>query len=177
MRFRYYACVLAQSGARAWPAHNNRPTCKWREARGDSVGEQFLRVLPVTGSLSRTQPLLSPNISPLPPSHDGLTAVSKATGMPWRVPIRMKTIKKKARRFWQNFSTSMSDAGKINLQNLSSTQILMFTTWRGRVFPLRSGVKLIFTGLVNLWPNYSNLWFGGSHGVAHASPLEIFLLF
>ena len=74
-------------------------TCKWREARGDSVGEQFLRVLPVTGSPSRTQPPLSQNISPLPPSHDGLTAVSKAPEMPWRVLTQTKSIKGKARRF------------------------------------------------------------------------------
>lgn len=146
-----------QSGARAWPA-NNLLTCKWREARGDSVGEQFLRVLPVTGSLSRTQPPLSQNISPLPPFHDGLTAVSKAPEMPWRVPTQTKSIKGKARRFWQNFSTSMSDAGKKNLQNLSRTLILMFTTWRGRVSPLRSVVKLILPVWWILWPNNSNFF-------------------
>jgi len=48
--------------ARAWPA--SPEVCKWREARGDSVGEQFLRVQPVTGTPARLHVLFHP-ISPL----------------------------------------------------------------------------------------------------------------
>jgi len=70
------------------------------------------------GHSSSTPPSPSPNISPVPTPHDGLSAVSKAREVPWRVRTQTKAIKEKVGRFWQNFSAFTNSTGKKRLQKV-----------------------------------------------------------